>query len=288
MKDPDIRQNSESFLSQDALNFTKDAVLKKCDLVDGVSDGLLEDPRQCDFDIVSLECATDQNPLVDNSIVCLTPAQVQNVKNFYSGPSNTETGHQIYPGFEVGSEAEWAVQETGLWIQYSIPILQNLVFRNLSYDYTKFNWGSDVDTLDKIAGPLIAEISPNLQAFRNRGGKMVVTQGWADPFNAPTWPIDQRNEMGKIFGSELDEFFSLFMVPGGGHCGGAAIYPQMPGTWHALDVLLPWVEQGKIPQEMLATEPADGSNSTRKLCRYPKRAVHTEGSINDWNSYICR
>lgn len=194
----------------------------------------------------------------------------------------------MYPGFALGSEAEWLNQETSLYIQYGVPVLQNLVFKDLSFDYTTFDWASDVDVVDKIATPLISEISPNLHAFKQRGGKLIVTQGWSDPYNAPGWPIEQRNKMYDIFGEDLNDFFSLFMVPGGGHCGSASSYPQMPGTWHALDVLMPWVEHGKIPQQMLATDPADGSNATRKLCPYPKVAVYNGGSIDDWNSYACR
>jgi hypothetical protein len=111
--------------------------------------------------------------------------------------------------------------------------------------------------------------------------------GWADPYNAPGWPIDQRNEMLQIFGEGLSDFYGLFMVPGGGHCGGGSNYPQVPGTYHVLHRLIPWVEEGQIPQDMLATTPADGSNTTRKLCPYPKEAVYVSGSIDDWTSYSC-
>lgn len=194
----------------------------------------------------------------------------------------------MYPGFVLGSETEWLQQETSLYLQYGVPILQNLVFQNLSFDYTKFDWSSDVDAVDQFATPLISETSPDLRAFKCRGGKMIVTQGWADSYNAPGWPIQQRDEMQNIFGHDLDDFYSLFMIPGGGHCGGASGYTQMPGTYHVLDRLVPWVEEGSIPKDMLASKPADGSNSTRKLCPYPREAVWLGGSLDDWTSYVCR
>ncbi|KAF2096431.1 tannase and feruloyl esterase [Rhizodiscina lignyota] len=280
--------STESFLSQDALNFITNAVVKKCDTIDGVQDGIIDDPRKCDFDISALACSGHQKSIVNNATVCLTAPQIANARKFYSGPKNPKTGESIYPGFVLGSETEWLQQETSLYLQYGVPILQNFVFKNLNYDYTKFNWGSDVDAVDRTATPLISEISPDLHAFKKHGGKMIVTQGWADPYNAPGWPIQQRNEMHGIFGNELADFYSLFMVPGGGHCGGASNYPQMPGTYNLLsERLVPWVENGAIPEDIMASNPADGSNSTRKLCPYPQEAKYEKGDINDWMSYIC-
>jgi feruloyl esterase len=274
-------------MSQDALDFLQAAVLRHCDALDGVDDGLLANPEACHLPLSSLQCSGDQLPVVNNATVCLTSAQVDNARLFYSGPINRDTGASVYPGFAPGSEAEWMTQETTLWVQYGIPILQNLVFRNLSYDYHQFNWGSDVDRVDQTASPLIDETSANLTTFQQRGGKLLVTQGWADPYNAPGWPIQQREAMLDIFGDELDTFFGLFMVPGGGHCGGADSYPQMPGKWHTLDVLVPWVEDNSSPGEILASDPADGSNATRKLCPYPQNAVYTGGEVGHWESYTC-
>lgn len=175
-------QASTAFLDQDALNFITNAAVAQCDEIDGVKDGVIGDPRKCPFSITSLECADNQANIVDNSTACLTSDQVANVEKFYSGPKDSRTGASVYPRFAVGSETEWIPQETILYLDYGVPILQNLVFKNLNYDYTKFNWGSDVDAVDQTATPLISEISPNLQAFRDRGGKLMVTQGIFSPF----------------------------------------------------------------------------------------------------------
>ena len=77
------------------------------------------------------------------------------------------------------------------------------------------------------------------------------------------------------------------MVPGGGHCGSAASYPQAPGTWHSLKALTSWVEDGKAPDYVLATGPADGANTTRKLCPYPQHAVLKGQTIDQYDSYTC-
>ncbi|EKG18268.1 Tannase/feruloyl esterase [Macrophomina phaseolina MS6] len=99
-------------------------------------------------------------------------------KAIYAGPKDARDGSAVYPGFTLGSETEWAQgQEGSLARAFSIPILQNLVYDNLSYDSNIFNWGSDIDDVDKNAGAFIDETSVNLTIFRNVGGKMLVSQG---------------------------------------------------------------------------------------------------------------
>ncbi|KAH8886148.1 tannase and feruloyl esterase [Thozetella sp. PMI_491] len=261
--------DSKAFFDQDALNFVTNAILDACDTIDGVEDRLLDDPTKCTFDIASLLCAEGQAQVVDNSTVCLSPEQVDNAKKFYAGPIDVRNGKQAYPGFALGSEVEWMLQEVYLQLAYAVPVLQNLAFKNLSYDYTTFNWGSDIDIVDQQASPLIDAISPDLRAFHEHGGKMIVLQGWADPFNAPFWPIQQRDQMLEIFQDDLSSFFSLFMVPGGGHCGAATTgYQHVPAVYHVLDRLVSWVEGGDVPQDLLTTDPPDGGGSTRTLLPY--------------------
>ncbi|KAM0816007.1 putative Tannase and feruloyl esterase [Seiridium cardinale] len=260
---------TESTLSPNTLDLITDSVLGACDSFDGVEDGVLEDPTQCHFDIFSLLCSDGQNPTADNKTVCLALSQIQTAQKFYAGPIDVRSQTQVYPGFAFGSERQWSLQEDSLYLDYAVPILQNLVFDNISYDYTTFNWASDIDLVNQKALPLIDEIAPDLSAFQQRGGKMIVTQGWADPFNVPYWPIQQRNEMHQIFGTELSNFYTLFMIPGGGHCGAAAYgYESVPATYEVLDRLVPWVEQGSKPQDLLTTSPPDGSNITKTLYPY--------------------
>ncbi|KAH7069862.1 putative feruloyl esterase B precursor [Paraphoma chrysanthemicola] len=272
-----------AFLTQDALDYVGAAVVEQCDGIDGVKDGVIDDPTTCNFDTASLLCRDDQAQIENNKTVCLNETQLATVEAIYAGP-----GEGVYPGFGKGSEAEWLVQEDELWTDYAVPILQNLVFKNLSYDYMNFDFDKDVKTMEEVAGPLITAISPRLDAFKARGGKLLATQGWADPYNAPTWPIDQHNQAKAIYGEEqLNDFWRLFMAPGGGHCGSAASYPQVPGTIHYLDALIPWVEDGVAPGYVLATKPADGSNTTKKLCPYPEHAVLRGGDAKQHESYVC-
>jgi feruloyl esterase len=281
-------ENTSSYLSQQVLNFTGNAVLEACDANDGVKDGVIENPLDCNFSIDSLACNTTAASGSNSSISCLTPDQLTAAKAIYAGPKNAHTGEQLYPGFSHGSEIQWILQEGSLADAFSIPILQNLVYNNLSYNASTFNWASDVLTLDKNAGARIDAITTNLTAFRNRGGKLLVYQGWADPFNAATWPLQHYEDVSSFFGSsDISDFYNVFMVPGGGHCGAASFYPQVPSVYHTVPALVEWVERGQTPREVLSTEPMDGEMRSRKLCAWPRVAVYVQGDVDDWTSYVC-
>ncbi|OHF03684.1 tannase and feruloyl esterase [Colletotrichum orchidophilum] len=272
-----------SFLPQESLNMITSAVLDECDTLDGVHDRVLENPLACSFDLDKLSCTTP----TANSPSCLTPEQVAAAKNIYAGPRHSQSDASLYPGFDLGSESEWIVQEGLLSLSFSLPLLQNMVFDDLSYNGSTFDWASDVDALDNKVGSLIDAISPNLTSFKRRGGKLLVTQGWADPYNAATWPIDHLNEVARVTGGLRDDWLSLFMVPGGGHCGGASSYPHVPGKQNSLEALIEWVEQGKDPEMLLGSSPADGSTRTKRLCRWPRTAKLVGSDIDKWESFIC-
>lgn len=280
-------ENTSSYLSQAVLNFTGQAVLEACDANDGVKDGVIENPLECNFDIDSLTCNATTVPHANNSISCLTPEQITAAKAIYTGPKNAKTGEQLYPGFAHGSEIQWILQEGSLSNAFSVPILQNLVYNNLTYNASTFNWASDVTTLDINAGAKIDAINTNLTTFRNRGGKLLVYQGWADPFNAQTWPIQHYEDVQSFFDTDISDFYNVFMIPGGGHCGAASFYPQVPAVYHTVPALLDWVERGEKPRQVLTTDPVDGETRSRKLCAWPRTAVYVQGDVDDWNSYVC-
>ncbi|KFZ24642.1 hypothetical protein V502_00867 [Pseudogymnoascus sp. VKM F-4520 (FW-2644)] len=284
-----MHTQGSGFMSQDVLNFITTKVLATCDALDGVKDNLIENPSKCKFDITTLQCKSGQNATSSGTTVCLTAAQVKAAQAVYAGPKNTVTGKEIYPGFALGSENAWLLQETTLYKEFSELILKEVVFNNSNYDVSTFNFGSDVAKVDSIASPLIDSINPSLSSFEARGGKLITTQGWADAYNAPTWPIEFLKQINGATSltDENSEFIQVYMVPGGGHCGPTSAYPHVPGTYDVLDALVPWVEKGIVPIQMLSTGAIDGTNTTRKLCPYPQNAKYVKGSIDNWTSYTC-
>ncbi|KAF7191009.1 putative esterase [Pseudocercospora fuligena] len=273
----------EKNLTQAQLTFIRDSVVDACDEVDGVKDGLIENPLACKFDVETLLCTTGQTSSTNGTVTCLTSDQLDAVKAIYAGPKRSDTGAEVYPGFSFGSESEWIQQEGELANAFSIPILQNLVFDDLTYNASTFNWASDVDTLDKNAGTFIDEIDPDLSAFN---GKFLTHQGWTDPFNAATWPIQHRKQVEAATKGDIGEWYRLFMVPGGGHCGPAATYPGVPSNYHFVEALVSWVENGSAPTQVLSTS-VDGGKKTRKLCPWSETAKYCGGNVDDWESYEC-
>ncbi|KAK2759266.1 feruloyl esterase, partial [Colletotrichum kahawae] len=271
-----------AFIPQETLTFIRDSILDKCDTLDGVADRVIENPLTCSFDLSTLACTSSSA----NTSACLTPAQITAAEQIYAGPRHFQTNASLYPGFDLGSESEWINQEGRLSLSFSLPLLQNMVLDDLSYNGSTFDWAGDVQALDEKVGSLIDSTSTNLTAFKGHGGKLIVTQGWADPYNAATWPIQHSEDVEKVTGDRKD-WASLFMVPGGGHCGGASSYPQVPSKQSSLEALVEWVEKGAAPTELLGSEPADGSSRTRKLCPWPQTAKLVGTNANDSGSYVC-
>lgn len=262
--------------------------MSECDELDGVENHLLENPLDCTFDLDSLACpGGGEAPRTYGHSECLSTAEIGSIKAFYAGPKRSDNGEQLYPGFPYGSEKHWKLQEVNLINHTAVPILQNLVFDDLKYNFSYFNWASDVDAVVEKVGKLTDAVSLDLRTFRSAGGKLLVSQGWADNHNAATWPIEHLDAQEVYFGEKVDDFYNLFMVPGGGHCGAAQYYPWVPATHMFLSALVDWVESGQQPQEVQSIDPPDGGNRTRKLCAWPNTAVHVEGDVNDWSSYIC-
>ncbi|KUI59280.1 hypothetical protein VP1G_06530 [Cytospora mali] len=270
---------------QAVLDFVAAAVLDNCDELDGIKDGLIEDPLICDFDITTLACNSTTTSL--NSTQCLTPAEITAFQKIYDGPRNS-TGHSLYPGFSFGSENEILPQTSGsLSGSFTASILQNVVFKNLSYDLSTFDWDSDIALVNQRVGSLIDEISPDLSAFRARGGKLIVTQGWSDQYNAATWPIQHKDQLEGAMDGDIADWFALFMMPGGGHCGTTISHGAYAQTPQSLWSLVKWVENREAPHDMLFSGSPSGSNVTRKLCPWPETAEYVGGSPWDWSSFVC-
>lgn len=217
-------------MNQTTLNSITQKVLDECDELDGVKDGLIENPLQCRFNVSSLRCHSDS----DDSF-CLSASEYEALNSIYSGPQNPRTHESLYPGFSFGSERELMMQESALYDAYAAPLMQNLAFKNLSFDVEKFDFDRDVSLVDKRVSPLIDEIGLDLSIFRERGGKMITTQGkrselreeivpgilrilftgWSDPYNSPVWPIEHLRQLENAsHNGSVSDFYSLFMVPG--------------------------------------------------------------------------
>lgn len=288
-------------LSPRKLQLLHTAVLKQCDTADGVKDGVLENPLACDFHPEQLLCAGP------DTSSCLTKDKVKTADLIYQGPRNPRTGAQIYPGFVPGSEASgelsggrsfsgWSLIQGALAKQYAIPLLKNMVF-GPDWDWTSFNFDRDYTRVESTVHANIDATNPDLRAFQAHGGKLIMTQGWDDQFNAQTYPIEYRDEVIARFAASagpakattaVNGFFRLFMVPGMGHCGGGT----GPTDMDALGAVRTWVEVHQAPDRLVAKKEkaaaAGSAPMTRLLCPYPETSRWTgQGSTNDATNFVC-
>ena len=259
------------------------AVMNACDRLDGVADGIINDPRKCSFNPASLECSGADN----NN--CLTASQVATARRLYTGPVDPRTGQQIYPGMPKGSELGWDHLGPGADGQppYA-PIFAWVFGRN--WNWRSFDFDRSVTAVSSKLGCALNATSADLSTFRNHDHKLLIYHGWSDWLVVPGESIRYRNGVAARYPREnLDEFYRLFMVPGMTHCSGGV----GPDHFDALSPMIDWVEKNHAPDKIIASQFPGGRTSdpplrTRPLCPYPKVAQYQgNGSSDDEANFSC-
>ena len=270
-------------LSTDNLALLHKAVLDSCDVLDGIKDGVIDTPAACHFDPGKLLCkGTDRS-------ACLTRPQVEAAEKIYSGPTNPQTGEQVFPGLEPGSEPGWFIFGSFPEPPIVASYFKYLVFKDAAWDFRRLNFDSDIALSDKLDRGINTATDPNLKEFFAGGGKLILYHGWSDPMIAPQNTINYYNNVLRASGSQAESSVRLFMAPGMGHCGGG----EGPFAFDMDSALSEWVEQSKAPEVIVAAHlPSDpaahGPDRTRPLCAYPKIAKYKgTGSTDDASSFVC-
>jgi feruloyl esterase len=247
-----------------------DALLKKCDALDGVVDGMIFDPLGCHFDPAVLSCKAGQ------TTNCIAPEKIAAIKKAFSGPKNAY-GTQVYPGF---------LYDTGIAASTGIPGLLNLSSRGLFGPYTTATT-IDVDKLALNASdPLVEPASTNLTTFSGDGGKIIFFHGDSDPWFSPLDTLQYYKRMTTASGGTdtVKQWSRLFLVPGMSHCGGGPSLDQ----FDMLTAVVKWVQKGEAPDFVIATGKAFPGRS-RPLCAYPKHAQYIgHGNTQDAANFTCQ
>jgi len=281
------------------------AALAACDANDGIKDGVIDDPSKCNFDPGVLLCGGAETD------ACLTQPQIVALKKIYAGPRNSK-GEQIFPGMMPG--AETGPQAWSLWITsaqpeqsgdyfFGVGTLAKLVYQDPAWDFRTFNFDRDVAFLDDKLGPIRNATNPNLKAFKDRGGKLILYHGWNDPAVTPLSTVNYYQNVAVTMGEkQTSDFVSLYMVPGMQHCGngpgpnyfGSVPSAQADPQFSMFSALTRWVENGTKPDKIIATkykideDVASGAIRTRPLCSYPQVARYTgSGSTDDAANFKC-
>ena len=258
------------------------AVLKACDALDGLRDGLLDDPRNCHFDPGTLVCG--------DAATCLTREEADVVRRLHDGAVDAR-GNRLEPAIahEWGSELEWTLfvpatpDQTPASVGFAESYLRYLAFPNAQNpDYRLADLEFTVNSFWRTvqSSSYLSAMDPDLSAFRRGGGKLLLWHGWSDQHISPQstlayWDA-MRDSMG---GRTVDSFARLYLFPGMAHCGGG----DGPNVTDVLTPVMAWVESGEAPDRIVA------SNATRSRPVYPYPTVARydgTGSIDDAANFV--
>ncbi len=281
------------------LTLIAEKAMTKCDDVDGLKDGLIDDPRRCAFDPARDVPACREGTDAPD---CLTAAQASTVKKIYGGP--VSNGKPFFPGFMVGSEqpvpgangtmaSPWAgsivpAQPNAKPADFNLAegIMRYLVLDPPRPEYDSMQFDYDKDTALVARWSKLADAKEaDLSKFRKSGGKLIMTYGWADQILQPMMGVRYFEAVAAKNGKDTAEFVRLFMVPGMTHCAGGI----GPDRNDAVTAVIDWVEKGKAPNELIASRVVNNQTvRTRPLCPYPQVARYKgQGSIDDAANFSC-
>jgi feruloyl esterase len=256
-------------------------VLKACDAIDGLQDGLIENPEKCHVDFTSLQCQGADGPN------CLTPRQVQTAQTMIS-PATTTTGQVLFPRLEPGTELRWARLAGGpIPADLFLDEFRYVVYADPQWDWRTFELARDAAKAHRINKD-VDEFNAHLAPFAKHGGKLLLYHGWADQQVAPLSTVEFYRSAVQLSGDpgHAADWIRLFMAPGMAHCSGG----EGPNIFDKISLMEDWVEHHHAPIRIVAAhETAGHIDRTRPLCPYPQVAHYNgTGSIDDAANFTCQ
>ncbi|WP_409467873.1 tannase/feruloyl esterase family alpha/beta hydrolase [Streptomyces sp. HC307] len=272
-----VMNNEKTYPSKCEFDAFTNAAVKACDSLDGVKDGLVNDPSRCDF---------DPRRLIGTKVVCegreLTAAAADAtvVRKIWDGP-RTVFGKKLWYGIPIGADI-WALaghtdpDADGNVVGTPFPVpaawVKLWVAKDPSLDISKLTYGQFTQLFQQSQAEydkVIGTDDPDLSAFRKSGGKLLSWHGLADEYIPTQGTVQYREKAERELGGakRVDDFYRLFLAPGTNHCG----LNGADGSADGLAALTAWVEHGKAPKTLPATLiNASGQSVARDLCSYPQ------------------
>ncbi|MCJ1259036.1 hypothetical protein MMC24_006871 [Lignoscripta atroalba] len=285
-------------------------VFRQCDGTDGLVDGIITNPRTCDFYYEALLCNSA------NTTNCLTAPQLDTLYNIYHDYVDVNQTF-VFPHLELGSEAQWPILLGGSvpnalgtqYVQYFL--LNDTTWMWQDFDYSIVQLADQIDPGDSNADDF------NLTAFQAHGGKLLQYHGLSDALIAPGSSVYFYTHVLRTLvpaGIELDSWYRFFQVPGMQHCAGSVNNApwyfaganqagglgsgvhSVPGFEDArhdiLLALMAWVEEGVAVDQIIATKYVNdtvslGVDRQRPICPYPTQAMYMGGNVDDPASFSC-
>jgi Tannase and feruloyl esterase len=267
-----ISPDGKAMLISSRIPILHNAVLAACDKIGGLGFGVIDDPRQCKFDIQSIVCknATDTSN-------CLTQAEADAASKIYAGPRDAAGRRLTVAGMAYGSEGMWPGVITA--DDPNMPPFNKLIatgfVKNIAW-WTAPPSGfglSDVHLdgeTEKSLEPIMSVIdatNPDLRPFAQAGGKLILYHGWADQHFPAANTLAYRSAVIETVGADLsDKFLRTFLIPGMGHCGDG----PGPNKTDVVTAIMNWVENGQAPEKLIVNRIDNGAVvGSRPIYPYP-------------------
>jgi feruloyl esterase len=309
------------------------AAIEACGTVGGVKLGYIPDPLQCTYDPrkdAARLCAGQAGVGVigtSTSDDCVNLAQATAMNKIWYGQTidgsvpdpalDNGTGIALAPGqiwyglargamtLALAGPAQFPIASEMVALELQNPLLASTAFRNSSgngadqwknLSYADLAKASDRGVALQSAFAQVNTDDPNLSAFRDRGGKLIVYHGLADVLIPAQGSINYYNRVAQQMGglATVQGFFRFYLIPGMGHSfsngtSNAAANPPLPTNAQLYAALTDWVEKGAAPGTLTATTAATSTTAakSRPLCLYPLKATYTSGDPNQAASYTC-
>ena len=222
-----LTMDAASFIPASKIATIASAVNAACDGLDGVRDGILNDPRQCHFDPATIQCKAE------DSDKCLTAAQIVTLKKLYAGTPDS-AGHIVYPGYPPG--AEQGEGGWGLWITGPAPakslmaffangFFSDFVYEKSDWDLKTFGVDEGLKAANEKTAQALNATDPDLKAFQARGGKLILYHGWNDPAISALNTVNYYQRVIQEDGTERSRFLRAPL-----HGAGNAALRRRSGT----------------------------------------------------------
>ena len=275
-----VHRTADSYIPPSKYPAVHQAALSACDALDGVKDGVIDQPDRCTFDPATLRCAGDDAP------TCLTAAQVETARAMYAPVKDPKSGAVLsFPMLHPGSELAWGTLAGPEPYGIATEAFRFVVFNDPAWEPSAFDASTDIAKLEHQATGL-DQPSANLTPFFSRGGKLLMYHGWADQQVAPLNSVTYFNDVVDASGKDAaGKSIALYLVPGMGHCQGGV----GTDTFDKVAALEEWIQTGNAPAKIVAAHRTAGTpDRTRPLCQYPQVAKYNgSGSIDDASSFSC-
>ncbi len=284
---PDPGNLKTPVITKENLRLLQGEVLKQCDTLDGIKDGIISDPRACKFDFSHLPVCADSGA----TTACFTTKQLDAIKTVYTALTNKQG--IIYPGFTFGAENEegswdsWiagnnpAIKMQSLHYFFATGMFKYLVFNDPAWDYSKYDF-SEFYKETKYASAYLDATQTDYTEFKKLNRKMIMFHGWNDPALSALSTISYYEDVQKK-DKDVQSYIRLFLLPGVLHCSGGPGPDQV--EW--LKLIRNWVENDKAPERVIMSKKKDGKTvMTRPVFPYPKAAVYNgKGDTNIETSF---